>query len=98
MSENLIINEKYLLLIISPTIRRSSDSDEHKYPDQEIRQRNPPTKEKHINDISTCDEMTWHQQDKQTKNISAELTSSTAATAAAYILQKGQQQQYLNVV
>ncbi len=36
----------------------TSDSDEHKYADQEVYQRDPPTEEKHVRHISTCDEAT----------------------------------------
>lgn len=47
------------------TIRYPSNSDEHQYANQEVRQGNPPTEEEHIRHISTCDELTWHQYDKE---------------------------------
>lgn len=56
-----MINDKlyhYSLLISSPTVWHTDDSDGHKYADQEISQRHPPTKEYHIRHISTRDEMT----------------------------------------
>ena len=56
--ENVII-----VLIVWPTIWYASNSDKHEYANQEICQRHPPTKEKHICYISACDETTWGQED-----------------------------------
>ena len=50
--------QPYSLLVSSPTVWYTSDSDEHQYADQEIYQGDPPAKEKHIQYISKCDKMT----------------------------------------
>lgn len=73
-----LIRENIIIVLIGwPTIWYASNSDEHKYANQEIRQRDPPTKEKHICYISTCDETTWDQEDKL---FNQRLTCSSAAT------------------
>lgn len=47
-----------------PTIRETCDSDEHEYADQEIGQRDPPAEQEHICYISTCDQTTCRQRDR----------------------------------
>lgn len=54
-----------LVVLCWPTIWHTSDSEEHKYGNQEICQRDPPAEEEHIHYISTSEEATWCQEDRR---------------------------------
>lgn len=51
-----------ILFIVWPTIWKPDNSDKHQYADQQVHQGDPPTNEKHIGYISTCDKITWPKQ------------------------------------
>lgn len=51
------------LLFRRLTIWHTSNGDEHQHANQEIRQRDPPAKEQHISQVSTCTQAAWWQKE-----------------------------------